>query len=109
MSEHLPVRNSDPLTSASAAARAVTRRPVVREAIIRLLQQEPGAALTHDDIYGMLRSLHAALPERWPSVSPSGVRTRCNELWREGILADAEEFGKSDAGNRAILWKLARP
>lgn len=107
----LPVRPTDPQTSRDAAASAVTRRPVVRDAILRVLRHDMHRdnGLTQDDIYGILRTLRHDYPEQWPAVSPSGVRTRVSELVREGLVeAVPDTLGRSDMGNRAHLWRAVR-
>lgn len=106
----LPVRATDPQTSRDAAATAVTRRPLVRDAILRVLGLlEPGTGYTHDLLHEALRRWHDRDPKHWPAVSPSGVRTRVSELVREGLVEPVPDaFGRSMMGNRAHEWRLVR-
>lgn len=106
----LPVRNTDPDTSRMAAARAVTRRLIVRDAIMRVFADNHGSWFTQDQILAMLHSRHLAFPEQWPPISPSGVRTRVSELVTDGLLEQVPGvYGRSEMGNRALLWRAVVP
>lgn len=97
----LPVRNTDPDTSRKAAAKAVQRRPRVRDAVYLVLCE--GGPMTHDQLiaaYGRY-SLKVA---GWPRASHSSIRTRCSELARDGKVM-AVDTAKSSMGNRAIVWR----
>lgn len=103
---HLPVRNDDPDTSHAAAAKAVKRRPRVRDAVYLVLSEE--GPLTHDDLvaaYGR-RSM---MVEGWPTASASSIRTRCAELADDGLVDHETLDGVSRMGNRARLWRVIVP
>ena len=88
----LPVRRGDPLTSHAAAAQAVRGRPRVREQVLAALRDH--GPMTHDQIMTHV------------NASPSGVRTRVSELVRDGeVEAVPGQLGRSDMGNRALIWR----
>ncbi len=88
----LPVRRGDPATSHEAAAKAVLGRPRVREQVLDALRDH--GPMTHDQIMTHVRA------------SPSGVRTRVSELVRDGeVEAVPDQLGRSDMGNRALVWR----
>lgn len=99
----LPVRQSDPDTSRTAAKAVVRRRATVRNAVYDTLTLD--GPLTLDDLIYQYR-FHATT-FGWPPASESSIRTRCSELVRDGLVErvpDAE--GTSVNGFRAKLWRV---
>ncbi|MFT4288140.1 hypothetical protein [Nocardioides sp.] len=106
MMQTLPVRRTDPVTSKQVAASAgpISRRPRVRDAVLVALQTQ--GPMTHDDLIRFLADRHSETPAIWPAASPSSVRTRCNELARDGQVEPVPDaVGKSTYGNTALLWR----
>lgn len=99
----LPVRNTDPDTSRSAALLAIARRPRVRDAVYAVLADD--GPLTQDDLIAAYRQ-RALNIEGWPWASDSSIRTRCSELVRDGMVEeDPGGYGASRMGNRALVWR----
>jgi len=106
-----PVRKSDPATSHLAAAgSSALGRTTVRSRVLAILTSNTGHAgaegLTHDGLIAAYKKYAVRLG--WPRASDSSIRTRCNELWRDGQVVRVEErAGKSGMGRAAILWRAA--
>jgi hypothetical protein len=100
--DHLPARNTDPDTSHEAAAKAVRRRPRVRDAVYLILSEQ--GPLTHDDLINAYRR-NMLTVQGWPPASESSIRTRCSELVEDGLVVVADEGASSRLGNRARLWR----
>ena len=98
-------RKTDPGTSHAAAADVSLRATTVRSrvAAIFAVAEEP---MTQDQLIGAYKRNSMRLG--WPPASDSSIRTRCNELWRDGEVERVEgEAGKSRHGRAAILWRAA--
>lgn len=102
-----PVRNADPATSHLAAATISPRKmSTVRSRVLAILTAQYPAGLTHDTLIAAYKKYAVRLG--WPRASDSSIRTRCNELWRDGEVVRVEDSaGKSGMGNAAILWRAA--
>lgn len=93
------------MTSHVAAAVATRSLPTVRAAVLVILEgaDEP---MTHDQLiaaYG-----RAAMEGRARRTGPSSIRTRCNELERDGlVVAVPNDRGRSRYGNPARLYAAA--
>lgn len=103
-------RRTDPGTSHAAAASISPRRmSTVRSRVLAILngkRAELRGGLTHDEIIAEYKG--HALRLGWPRATDSSIRTRCNELWRDGEVVKVEGVaGKSGLGNAAILWRPA--
>ncbi|WPM94369.1 DNA binding protein [Arthrobacter phage Cupello] len=103
-------RRSDPGTSHAAAASISPRKmSTVRSRVLALLNGRRAlerGGLTHDEIIAEYKG--HALRLGWPRATDSSIRTRCNELWRDGEVVKVEDSaGKSGMGNAAILWRAA--
>lgn len=102
-----PVRKTDPATSHLAAANVTPKlRSTVRSRVLAILEasREAGDGLTHDALIAAYKKYAVRLG--WPRASDSSIRTRCNELWRDGEVERVEETaGRSGMGNAAILWR----
>lgn len=99
-----PVRNTDPATSHLAAADVARRVSTVRSRVAAILAAQYPAGLTHDALIAGYKKY--ALRLGWPPASDSSIRTRCNELWRDGEVERVEDAtGKSRHGRTAILWR----
>lgn len=102
-------RKTDPGTSHAAAAGITPKmRSTVRSRVLAIFEgaRESRDGLTHDHLIAEYRKFAARLG--WPSASESSIRTRCNELWRDGLVErvpDAE--ARSRFGRAAILWRAA--
>ncbi|UVK62581.1 helix-turn-helix DNA binding domain protein [Arthrobacter phage TaylorSipht] len=104
-----PVRNTDPATSHLAAASiSPAKMSTVRSRVAAILaaRGERFEGMTHDQLIAEYKRY--ALRLGWPPASDSSIRTRCNELWRDGEVVRVEEStGKSRHGRTAILWRAA--
>lgn len=99
--DNLPSRGSDPDTSVAAAQTASHHAPIVRDVVLRIMQED--GPLTHDELIGKYHRLVVIEPET-PRASDSGIRTRLSELRRAGLIAKDTEEGVSTFGNRAKRW-----
>lgn len=99
-------RTTDPDTSHAAAADAGARASTIRSRVLALLTTAPEArdGITHDHLITLYRSY--AMRLGWPLASDSGIRTRCNELWKDGEVERIETTrGKSRFRRDAVLWR----
>lgn len=95
-------RLTDPYTSHAAAAVATRSLPTVRAAVYRILE-EAGEPITHDDLIRRYRqaAMKGVVP---PRTTDSSIRSRCNELERDGlVVVPTDELGRSRHGNTARL------
>lgn len=107
--KNAPVRKSDPATSHMAAAGSLPAlRTTVRSRVLAIFEAGNGGAdgLTHDALIAAYKRYAVRLG--WPRASDSSIRTRCNELWRDGAVVRVEDAaGRSGMGRAAILWRAA--
>lgn len=98
-------RKTDPYTSHAAAAAVSRSVPTIRAAVLAILQ-DADEPMTHDELiaaYG-----RAVMNGRARRTGPSSIRTRCNELQRDGhVVVVPDERGRSSAGNPAGLYAAA--
>jgi len=109
---HGLARNSDPATSHAAAAAVDLdpRRVTIKYAVLAVLNGAPDAqqGVTHDQLIALYRKYQPRLG--WPRASDSGIRTRCRELVREGLVEQVPDtLGKSRYNRGAILWRATPP
>ena len=102
-----PVRNGDPETSHMAAAVVGPSIRTIRARVLLLLAgADADNGLTHDELIALYRRRGRLLG--WPAVADSSIRTRCNELFKDGEVERVPDTaGKSRAGNTALLWRAA--
>lgn len=93
-------------TSLEAGRDAITRAPIVRDVVLRLLASR-GEPVTHQELIGDYRRLMILEPDT-PNASNSGIRTRVSELVAVGLVEAVDEAGRSSAGNRSIRWAITR-
>jgi hypothetical protein len=93
-------RNTDPTTSHEAAKTVNENNRVY--AVIKTLLIEPAT----DEMLARAYNLLAAFGEA-PKQSPSGLRTRRNELYRAGQV-EPIGYGKSNSNRRAIIWQTVK-
>lgn len=95
-------RVDDPETSHAAAAtvNVTAGQAKVLQLLQRLAHDRAVYAVTHEQL------VHYAVAYD-VELSPSGVRTRCTELARAGLVVDRGET-RTKSGRRATLWGLAR-
>lgn len=103
-------RRTDPGTShAAAAGISVRKMSTVRSRVLAVLNGRRAlerGGLTHDEIIAEYKGYSLRLG--WPRATDSSIRTRCNELWRDGEVVKVEDStGKSGLGNAALLWRAA--
>ncbi|URM87008.1 helix-turn-helix DNA-binding domain protein [Arthrobacter phage Basilisk] len=107
MNTTAPVRNTDPATSHLAAASiSPAKLSTIRSRVLAILKADraTSAGLTHDALIAAYKKYAVRLG--WPRASDSSIRTRCNELWRDGEVERVEDAsGRSGMGNAAILWR----
>ena len=100
-----PVRTGDPETSHMAAAVVGPSIRTVRTRVLLLLSgADADNGLTHDELIALYRKRGRLLG--WPPASDSSIRTRCNELFKDGEVERVPDtLGKSRAGNTSLLWR----
>lgn len=104
-----PVRTGDPWTSHAAAAGVTPSMDTVRARVLSILAK-PWAAegLTHDQLIAEYRRHADRLG--WPPASDSSIRTRCNELLKDGeVEAVPDTAGRSRFGRPSLLWRAVTP
>lgn len=99
-----PARWTDPKTSHDAAA-SITREQIRRSqiAVLDVLRLAPATdeALVARYV-GLCRDPDLDLPRQ----SPSGIRTRRNELVRAGLVYDTGNRDRLRSGRFAIVWAV---
>lgn len=106
MTDKAPARNTDPWTSHAAALEVGPMVTTIRSRVLGILTAAPEAAdgATHDQIITLYRKY--AMRLGWPPASDSSIRTRVNELVRDGdVEAVPGDTGKSKYGRAALLWR----
>lgn len=93
-------RNTDPVTSHEAAA-SISNRSSVYNAVLAMLEELGNA--TDEELW---RKYHEEIArgEQLPRVSPSGMRSRRNELVTMGFVRDTQRTRRTESGRRAIVW-----
>lgn len=91
-------RNSDPQTSWDAAA-SVDQVREKQTAVLRVLTQH--GPLTHEELVSTYYDAQLGLPMQ----SPSGIRTRCNELVKMGLVEWTGEKRVMTTGRKARVWR----
>jgi len=96
--EHAHARRTDPITSHLAAERASARLTDIQERVLTLLRIQGPA--TDDEIEARFRHY-------WPDlkVSSQSIRSRRSELVRKGLAEFTGDFGRTEFGQRARVWK----
>jgi hypothetical protein len=92
----------------AAAGSSPLGRTTVRSRVLAILTAGNGGSegMTHDGLIAAYKKYAVRLG--WPRAADSSIRTRCNELWRDGAVVRVEETaGRSGMGNAAILWRAA--
>ena len=98
-------RLADPYTSHQAAVVATRRVPTVRATVLAILQ-DAGESMTHDQIIATYRLW--AMNGRAGRATDSSIRSRCNELERDGLVVVlADTRGRSRHGNPSH-YRVAR-
>lgn len=90
---HAHSRRTDPETS-HAAARSVSRVREARERILRALKTH--GPMTDGEIFPHVHNF----------MSPSGARSRRNELVDEGLVEDSGKRGLTESGRATIVWRV---
>jgi hypothetical protein len=93
-------RITDPVTSHEAAA-TISNQASVYNAVLLVLERLGNA--TDEELwrrYHEERSGGLSLP----TVSPSGLRSRRNELVTMGLVRDTQRTRRTSSGRRAIVW-----
>ena len=99
-------RRTDPATSREAAASVVDPSKGTYRRILSLLRTFRDG-LTDEQLLDEWTCNAAVIPfDAWPPISPSGLRSRRNELTRRGLIVDSGERAKTRAGRRSIVWRL---
>ena len=96
-------RRTDPETSHQAAA-SVRKISDTHRRIVVMLQRHP-EGMTDEGMYRWWMAYREA--QGWPSITPSGLRTRRSELQRRGDIVAADEKGRTAAGRACTIWTLA--
>lgn len=94
-------RKTDPETS-HEAAKSVSNTALVKKAILMILDLGPKSdeeILTYYTV--------ASEGTGFPNATEQSLRSRRNELVREGLVAFTGEFGKTSNNRRTRLWARA--
>lgn len=94
-------RSTDPTTSHEAAKTITWQHMSEQKRIIYAILQEPH---TDEELFTMYET--AVRCGLAPKASPSGVRTRRNELYREKLI-EAVGYGKTISKRRSIVWQAS--
>jgi hypothetical protein len=97
-------RTSDPDTS-HAAACSLDQMTERRQAVWAILAEH--GPLTDESLVAIYDQF--AEDNVVPPQSPSGVRTRRNELTKLGVAIDTGQRGTTVSGRSAILWHAVMP
>lgn len=73
--------------------------------IVYLLAEHQGATHARLRRYWDAKSARSGT-DAWAWISDSGLRTRCSELVRWGIVEDSGARGESPTGRRSTIWTL---
>lgn len=93
-------RITDPVTSHEAAARVKQDKLTqTQDIIVKLLE----IALTDEELVEAFEA-YCLLKGITHVSSPSGIRSRRNELYRAGKI-EPIAYGKSRSGRRSIVWQ----
>lgn len=97
-------RTTDPGTSHAAAA-SVDREAMraTQRALLSLFEEK--GPMTDEQAAAEYESVYAN--RGWPQQSPSGLRTRRNELVSSEALRDTGEKRALSTGRKAIVWAAA--
>lgn len=91
-------RSTDPETSHEAAASISAEHiRMSQKAVLGLLQTF--GSMTHEQMVTRRYGAH-------PIQSPSGIRTRCRELVRMGLIRDSGARQMLATGRKAIVWEV---
>lgn len=96
-------RRTDPGTS-HAAAKSVRNQTDTHERILELFEMYGDA--TDEDLFIYWGQL-ASLRDDWPTISPSGLRSRRAELVALGLVVDTGRKDKTSTGRACIVWDRA--
>lgn len=94
-------RHTDPTTSHQAAASVNLNSMTATKKMIYAILQEPFTDEQVAELYENAVRLGLA-----PRASLSGIRSRRNELYREGLI-EAVAYGKTVSNRRAIIWQAS--
>lgn len=97
-------RLTDPVTSHEAANRVDPDNLTQTQTIITKLLAE---GMTDEELVNAYQAF-CRLANITNISSPSGIRSRRNELYRAGKV-EAIAYGKSTAGRRSIVWQTIKP
>ena len=101
-------RRTDPATSREAAASVIDPSKGTYAKILAAFKtlDRYGVGFTDEQLFDVWQNQHRRLGRDWPPISPSGLRSRRNELTRRGLIVDSGERAKTRAGRRSIVWRL---
>jgi hypothetical protein len=97
-------RLTDPITSHEAAARVDADNLTQTQSIIYKLLEE---GMTDEELV-MAYQAYCRMSGISNVSSPSGIRSRRNELYRARRV-EAIAYGKSTSGRRSIVWQSVKP
>ena len=89
-----PTRHTDPQTSVDAAASVGSLKDNQAEVLLLLCDYGP---MSHGQLI-------EAAAERGVKQSESGLRTRCDELAKIGLVVDSGQRAKTEHGRDTIVW-----
>lgn len=96
-------RLTDPTTSHEAAKRVNPNKLTNTQEIITKLLEIP---LTDEELVNAFQA-YTRLKQLGTLSSPSGIRSRRNELYRAGKI-EPISYGKTTTGRRAIIWQKTK-
>lgn len=96
-------RREDPLTSHIAAASVSRKALRATQSALLVLLREQGPS-TDEDIAVAYEKSYS--PRGWPRQSPSGLRTRRDELVKVGLVRDTGKRRRLTTGCRGNVWEV---
>lgn len=95
-------RKGDPATSHEAAAGVDAGGQRAR--VYALLLEAGPEGLTHEQLIARHGRKH--MTAGWPAASGQGIRSRCAELVRDGLVeAVPDKYGRTADGGRTRYWR----
>lgn len=96
-------RTGDPFTSHEAARSLEPDKLRDSQAAVYsvLMTLGPANHVALIELYNRFR-----VQANWPAQSDSGIRSRCNELVRGGLVEPSGELVLLESGRRSIVWRV---
>jgi hypothetical protein len=94
-------RTTDPETSHEAAV-SVSALRQKQDGVLGLLRRM--GPMTLEELVSRYR-YEMGVTDFLPQQSDSGIRTRCSELVRMGLVEDSGQRARTASGRKAVVWR----